>query len=203
MNHDAPRFTGEVSARQIDALRGSFSGRLLLPPDGIEPFLVDWRKRFKGSAIAVAQPDTAQDVAAIVRWCAAQRVPVVPQGGNTGLVGGATPYEDGRALVLSLARMNRIRDVDPVNNTITVEAGCVLANLQRRRRRRGPAVSPVAGGGGIVHDRRQPLDERRRGAGSALRQHARAVPGPGSGDARAANSGTACADCARTTPATT
>ena len=112
-------------------LRAVFSGRLLETADEVAPFLLDWRKRYLGRALAVAQPDSTEDVAAIVRWCAAQRVPVVPQGGNTGLSGGATPDESGRTLVLSLARLKRVRALDTANNSITVEAGCVLADVQR------------------------------------------------------------------------
>ena len=115
----------------LHALRSSFAGRLIAAPADIAPFLTDWRKRYVGKAIAVAQPDSTEDVAAIVRWCAAHQVPVVPQGGNTGLSGGATPDGSGRALVLSLVRMRRVRAVDAINNSITVEAGCVLAEVQQ------------------------------------------------------------------------
>ena len=118
-------------------LRASFAGRLLTDPADTGGFLTDWRKRYTGRALAVAQPDDVDGVAAIVRWCARHRVPVVPQGGNTGMVGGATPSEDGLALVLSLARLTRVRATDPVNNTITVEAGCVLANVQQAARDAG------------------------------------------------------------------
>ncbi|HPA90555.1 MAG TPA: FAD-binding oxidoreductase [Quisquiliibacterium sp.] len=131
MNEPRTDTRNPASSSDLEALRACFSGRLLLAADDIAPFVSDWRRRYLGSAIAVAQPDSAEDVAAVVRWCAAHRVPVVPQGGNTGLVGGATPDTDGRALVLSLTRMNRIRTIDPVNNTVTADAGCVLATLQQ------------------------------------------------------------------------
>ena len=121
-------------APRVEDLRARFSGRLITNAADMAPFLTDWRRRYTGRALAVAQPDTTQDVAAVVRWCAEHRVPIVPQGGNTGMVGGATPDPDGRALVLSLARMNRIRAVDPVNNAITVEAGVILAQLQQAAR---------------------------------------------------------------------
>ena len=101
------------------------------------PFVTDWRKRWFGSAIAVAQPDTAEAVAIIVRWCAAHGVPIVPQGGNTGMSGAATPDSAGSALVLSLARMNRLRDIDVLNNTMTVEAGCILQSVQDAAREAG------------------------------------------------------------------
>ena len=118
-------------------LRTRFSGRLITDPVDAAPFLTDWRNRYTGRALAIAQPDTTEDVAAVVRWCAAHRVPIVPQGGNTGMVGGATPDTSGDAIVLSLARMNRIRAIDPVNNAITVEAGVILSNLQQAARDAG------------------------------------------------------------------
>lgn len=114
----------------IGTLKGSFSRRLITDPEEMQPFVTDWRKRWHGSALAVAQPDTTEDVAKVVRWCAANNVPIVPQGGNTGMSGASVPDESGKALVLSLTRMNRIRDVDVLNNTMTVEAGCVLQTLQ-------------------------------------------------------------------------
>ena len=121
----------------LDTLRACFQGRLLTEPADTAAFLTDWRTRYTGRALAVVQPDTTEDVAAVVRWCAQRRVRIVPQGGNTGLVGGATPDESGRALVLSLARLSRVREVDTVNNTVTVEAGCVLANVQQVARDAG------------------------------------------------------------------
>jgi FAD/FMN-containing dehydrogenase len=93
-------------------------------------YLTDWRRRFTGNALAVVKPGSAEEVAAIVRLCRDFRVPVVPQGGNTGLVLGSVPDQSGSAIVLSLTRLNRIRAIDTVNNTMTVEAGCVLENIQ-------------------------------------------------------------------------
>jgi FAD/FMN-containing dehydrogenase len=104
---------------------------LLTDAADMAPFLQDWRKRFTGSAWAVAQPDSAPDVAAVVRWCHTHRVPVTAQGGNTGLTGGSVPDGRGNGIVLSLARMKRVRAVDTVNNTITVEAGCILHDVQQ------------------------------------------------------------------------
>jgi FAD/FMN-containing dehydrogenase len=94
------------------------------------PYLADWRGRYTGRAQAVLRPaDTAQ-VAALVAACFDARVALVPQGGNTGLVLGSVPDAGGDAVVLSLARMNRIRAVDPINRTITVDAGCILQHVQ-------------------------------------------------------------------------
>ena len=92
-------------------------------------YLTDWRRRFSGNALAVVKPANTEEVAAIVRLCNQFKVPVVPQGGNTGLVLGSVPDESGTAIVMSLTRLNRIRAIDTVNNTMTVEAGCVLENI--------------------------------------------------------------------------
>jgi FAD/FMN-containing dehydrogenase len=91
----------------------------------------DWRKRLRGKALAVVRPGSTAEVAAIVKACAAAGVSMVPQGGNTGLVGGSTPDDSGRQVVLSLQRMNAVRAIDTANLTITVEAGCILQNLQQ------------------------------------------------------------------------
>jgi FAD/FMN-containing dehydrogenase len=111
-------------------LRAAFAGRLHTDPSEMAPFLTDWRRKWTGQALAVAQPDSAADVAAVVRWCVAAGVAIVPQGGNTGLSGGATPAAQGRAIVLSTARLNRVRAIDPVGQTITVEAGVTLQQVQ-------------------------------------------------------------------------
>lgn len=100
-------------------LRSAFAGRLLDDAAAMAPFLTDWRRRWTGHALAVAQPDNAAGVAAVLRWCRAHGVSVVPQGGNTGLSGGATPAAGGRSLVLSTARLQRIRDIDAVGQTLT------------------------------------------------------------------------------------
>lgn len=94
------------------------------------PYATDFRKRYFGRARAVVRPGSTVEVAGVVALCAETRTPIVPQGGNTSLCGAATPDTSGTQLVVNLSRMNRIRALDPVNNTVTVEAGCVLANLQ-------------------------------------------------------------------------
>jgi FAD/FMN-containing dehydrogenase len=121
----------------LENLRSRFAGQLLTDAADAAPFLTDWRKKWTGKALAVAQPDSTEDVAAVVRWCAENRVPIVPQGGNTGMVGGSVPDAEGRALVLSLKRLNKIRATDVINNTLTVEAGCVLADVQAAAERVG------------------------------------------------------------------
>ncbi len=103
---------------------------VLTEADDTAPYFGDWRKQFRADAECVVRPaDTAQ-VAAVIRLCAEAGVAVVPQGGNTGLCGGSVPTGAVREVVLSLSRLNRVRRVDPLDNTITVEAGCVLAALQ-------------------------------------------------------------------------
>jgi FAD/FMN-containing dehydrogenase len=121
----------------INALRACFHGRLLTAPEDTAPFLTDWRGKWTGRAPAVAQPYTAGDVAAVVGWCRHQGVAVVPQGGNTGLSGAATPDAGGNAIVLSLARLNRFRAIDRVGNTMVVEAGVTLQAVQDAAREAG------------------------------------------------------------------
>ncbi|MBY0242901.1 MAG: FAD-binding oxidoreductase [Burkholderiaceae bacterium] len=104
---------------------------VLTHADAMAPYLTDWRGRFTGSALAVLRPGTVAQVADTVRACAQWRVPIVPQGGKTGLVLGSVPDDSGTAIVLSLARLDRIRQVDPFNRTMTVDAGCVLHTVQQ------------------------------------------------------------------------
>ena len=100
-------------------------------PGEEEPYLVEARRLYRGATRLVVRPASTAEVAAVVRICAEARLPIVPQGGNTGLVGGGVPPQDGHNIVLALGRMNRIRAIDPVNFTMTVEAGCILAHLQQ------------------------------------------------------------------------
>jgi FAD/FMN-containing dehydrogenase len=99
-------------------------------PAELEPQLREWRNRYVGRTPLLLRPGRAEEVAAIVRICAEAEVGVVPQGGNTGLVGGQIPSADGSQVLVNLGRMRRVRAVDPVDNTITVEAGCTLAAVQ-------------------------------------------------------------------------
>src|SRR5688572_16855101 len=96
----------------------------------IAPWLSDWRGRYHGEAPALLSPGSTEEVAAIVTLAGESGVPLVPQGGNTGMVGGATPPADGTALLLSLRRMNRIRSLAPVSNLAVAEAGVILADLR-------------------------------------------------------------------------
>ena len=94
-------------------------------------YLTDWRKQFSGKAVCVVRPGSTAEVAGVVRHCAQAGVAMVPQGGNTGLCGGSVPAGARPQIVLSLSRMNRIRELDALNSTLTAEAGCVLAEIQR------------------------------------------------------------------------
>ena len=102
----------------------------VLTGDDMAAYLTDWRRRHTGRARAVLRPADTNEVAALVKLCVQYRVPIVPQGGNTGLVLGSVPDGGGDAVVLSLGRMNRIRAVDTVNDTLTADAGCPLQNIQ-------------------------------------------------------------------------
>jgi len=99
-----------------------------------EAFETDWRGRYTGKALAVVKPANVDEVAQVVRCCGQYAAPIVPQGGNTGLCGGATPDASGTAVILSLARLNRIRAVDPDNDTLVAEAGCILQDVQQAAR---------------------------------------------------------------------
>jgi len=103
---------------------------LVTDPGEMAPHLEELRGRYRGAALALVKPASTAEVAEVIRLAAAAKMPIVPQGGNTGLVGGQVPPEHGRALLVNLSRMNRVRSLDPVDNTITVEAGCLLASVQ-------------------------------------------------------------------------
>jgi FAD/FMN-containing dehydrogenase len=96
--------------------------------------LAEPRGLYRGKALALVRPATTTEVSGIVALCNEWRIPLVPQGGNTGLVGGQTPDESGREIILSLQRLNRIRDIDPSANSMIAEAGVTLANAQRAAR---------------------------------------------------------------------
>jgi FAD/FMN-containing dehydrogenase len=121
----------------LDALRAVVGESHVLTGADAAPYLMDWRERYSGRALGVVRPGSTDEVAAVVRACAGADVPIVPQGGNTGLCGGATPDDSGRAVVLSLQRLNRIRGLDLDNDTMEVEAGCVLQTVQETARDAG------------------------------------------------------------------
>ena len=113
----------------LDSLR-ALVGTPYVLTDQLEPYVNDWRKKYFGKALAVVKPGSTDEVAQVVRLCVAHGVPIVPQAGNTGLVGGGVPDTSGTALILNVSRLNRVREVDLINNTMTVEAGCILHSLQ-------------------------------------------------------------------------
>src|SRR3954463_3573198 len=107
------------------------AAHVLTDPNDTRPYFTDWRRQYSGTAECVVRPANTDEIARVVALCVSEGVAVVPQGGNTGLCGGSVPTGSVREVVLALGRMNRIRGLDRLNDTITVEAGCVLANVQR------------------------------------------------------------------------
>jgi len=121
----------------IDTLRHLLGAPHVLTEGDLSAYEMDWRKRIQGKALCVVRPGSTEQVAAVVKACAAAGVSIVPQGGNTGLVVGSIPDDSGRQVLLSLQRMNAVRAVDGENLTITVESGCVLQNLQQAAEQAG------------------------------------------------------------------
>jgi FAD/FMN-containing dehydrogenase len=116
--------------RLVDAVRTRLGDKAVVTdPSDIAPWLTDWRGRYHGASAAILAPDSTAGVATIVRLAREHRVPLVPQGGNTSMVGGATPPADGSALILSLRRMNRLRSLDPAAGLAVAEAGVILQDL--------------------------------------------------------------------------
>src|SRR5947208_11525849 len=121
--------TGATLLPRLAAAVGELN--VLTAPADTEPYLVDWRGRYRGAARAVVRPASTMEVSAVVRICGGEHVAIVPQGGNTGLCGGATPREADDAIVVSMTRMNRVRALDADNATMTVEAGATLVAVQQ------------------------------------------------------------------------
>ncbi len=111
-------------------LRGIVGSAQVLQGGDLSAYEIDWRKRWRGRARLVVRPGTTEEVAGVVRACAEFGASVVPQGGNTGLVGGGVPDDSGTQVLLHLGRLNRVREVDVANLAMTVEAGCLLQNVQ-------------------------------------------------------------------------
>jgi FAD/FMN-containing dehydrogenase len=114
----------------IAALQAAVGPAQVLTDGDLSAYEIDWRRRFRGRALAVVRPASTAEVAAVMRACASHGVAVVAQGGNTGLVGASIPDASGTQVLLSLARMNRVRAIDVENLTLTVDAGCVLQAVQ-------------------------------------------------------------------------
>ena len=132
----------------LDALNLLSDAAGVLTGKDTDAYCLDQRRRYQGRALAVARPRSVEEVAAVIKLCALHQVAVVPQGGNTSLCGGATPDASGKALILSLERMTRVLKVDADNNTLEVEAGAILADVQaaaRAANRLFPAEWAAAG----------------------------------------------------------
>lgn len=127
-----------ISAASLEGLKAIVGPKGYIDDaPGMAAYLNDTRDLFHGASLLVLRPANTEEVAAIVALCSEAGIGIVPQGGNTGLVGGSVPTSSGREIVLSLARMNRVRDIDAINYTMTVEAGCVLAEVQQAARDAG------------------------------------------------------------------
>ena len=105
-------------------------GGWISDPDDLQPYVTEWRNTWTGKTPLVVQPDSTDQVARVVQACAENGTAIVPQGGNTGLCGGAIPDPGGEQVLLSLSRLNRVRAVSPQDFSICVEAGCTLAEVQ-------------------------------------------------------------------------
>ena len=122
-----------------------------------EPYLREMRDLYHGHTPMVLRPGSVAEVSAILKLANETRTPIVPQGGNTGLVGGQIPHHG--EIVLSLNRMDKIREVDATSNTITAEAGVSLGRVREAAAECRPALSAAAAVGRHLHDRRQSLDQ--------------------------------------------
>lgn len=128
-----PNMTPSTLTEQLRDLIGA--AHVLTEPQDVAAYVEDWRGRYRGEVLAVVQPANTQEVAAVVKACAQAGVSVIPQGGHTSMVGGATPVgarrDNGTApVVVTLRRLHRIREIDAVGNTLIAEAGCILQTLQ-------------------------------------------------------------------------
>ncbi len=121
----------------LQTLRSICGDAHVLTDGDLQAWEMDWRKRARGKALAVVRPANTDEVARIVKACVAAQVSLVPQGGNTGLVVGSIPDDTGLQVVLSLQRLRAVREIDPANMTITVDAGCILQSLQDAAREAG------------------------------------------------------------------
>ena len=121
----------------LDTLRRIVGATHVLTEGDLSAYEQDWRKRARGKALAVVRPANTREVADVVKACVQAQVSIVPQGGNTGLVVGSVPDDSGQQVVLSLLRMNAVRAIDAANLTLTVEAGCVLQNVQQAAEQAG------------------------------------------------------------------
>lgn len=130
----------DAGARLLAVLHAALGEAWVREPSPQDPLLEhvrDWRGRYQGQALAVVSPSSADEVAEVVRRCAEHGIGIVPQGGNTSLVGGSVPDGSGTQIVLSLTRLNQVLDVDPDNLSLVAQAGCTLAQVQQAARDAG------------------------------------------------------------------
>jgi len=146
-DHDAGHDDGRVL---VVELRQEFGADAVLTGDDAAPFLTDWRGVFCGTAVAVVRPSSTDEVAHVVERCARAGVAIVPQGGNTGLSGGATPLGERPGIVLSLTRMHRIERVDPAGSTLIAQAGCTIDAIQQAARAVERSFAPDWGARGTA-----------------------------------------------------
>lgn len=150
MNHlsvpPRPAHAAEAFLAAAHALLGDRG--LTTDPERMDAWLTDWRGRYTGRALALAAPASTAEVAALVRLCAAHNVPIVPQGGNSGMAGGATPDESGHAIILSLRRMNAVRSLSPEAGQVVCEAGVILQTLHEAADGAGMRFPLTLGGKG-------------------------------------------------------
>ena len=116
------------SDQGLNAIRNAVGAKAIIDGEDTAPFLSEWRDRWPGDAAMIVAPKSTDDIAAVVKICADNNIAITPQGGNTGLVGGQIPFGD--EVLISLNRMNSIREIEPLNNTMTVDAGATLAAAQ-------------------------------------------------------------------------
>ena len=141
------------TASVVNAIRAIVGDRgILTDASDTAPYSEDWRRLYQGRTAAVIRPGTTDELAAVVRLCAESGTPIVPQGGNTSMVGGAVPNQDGSELVLSTARLNRVRDLDAADMTLTIEAGVTLKAAQTAAAEAG-CLLPLS----ISSERRRPM----------------------------------------------
>ena len=172
-------------------------------PADMAPYCKSFRDDWEGRVPLVLKPQSTAEVASVVRICAEAGVGIVPQGGNTGLTGGSVPHADMSEIIVSTSRMKRIRAIDTVNDTITVEAGVVLKEIQNAADRADRLFPAEPRRGRLLPDRRQHLDQRRRRARCCATATCATSCSGWRWFCPTAASGMASGGCARTTPATT
>ena len=199
----AARTPKPVSAEALSRLKATAgAGNYLDTPEDIHPYCQPWRDGWPGTSPLVLKPRSTAELAALVKVCAETRTPIVPLSGNTGLTGASQPHDDMSEVILSTERLNAVRAIDLQNDTITVEAGVILAEVQRRSEAVNRFFPLSLGAEGYAGSAAicRPTPAASRCCATAIRE--RWCSGWKWYWPRE-RSGTACAACARTTPAMT